>query len=533
MANTTPPPQPDFHSMPAQGPVPPAQPPMAGVPGEIPQSPLPERPANVSQPPAPGIPDQPAAPGIPPQPPAPVGTPQIPPHIPQPGIPADIPYPPTPESTPQQPQLTSPAGPLQPPAPTLPTDPVEPSAPVDSPQAAVPGAIPGEPGLIPAPISPQPGNPSFAAPPSQQQPLTKKELKKQKRAQKKKDKAEERAAMSDDEKAAEKMRKWKRFRLVGYILLLVVALGGGTIGGWFINDALHIYAQSTQPDTKIVQVPISDVASGTQMPDLRGMTKDDALTALHDLGFATRHITVEDKQWAGESGLVVSQSPAPGTDDLSDMKLSVSVPAKVPDVIGKKKTDALTAVREIGAEAIIEEVFDSQAKTGTVLEILPKAGEILPGEVTLKIAASGASVYMSEVSTVSGSCGSGEVRLGGKPFPNSLHCSTSEEGYTIEWDLQKKVSGISATVGIADDERDTGGSVTVTVYADDKQVASTSASFGKSADLKASTEGALRLKILVTGKAADDDSWSTPNIVLGDARFIGTKDNIDAFQGVR
>lgn len=332
-----------------------------------------------------------------------------------------------------------------------------------------------------------------------------------------------------DERTA-KAQKWKRIRIASLAALLVVLLGGGIVVGWVANQVRQSLQQEPAAGVEYVEVPISAIQAGTTMPDLRGMTKNDALAALSDAGFPTSKVTIEEKSRGGISDVVIEQKPAPGDDDLSEITLIVSKTATVPEIIGLDRTEALSKVRELGSEAEMTEVFRAEEKPGTVLEVNPKVGEPMGSRVTMTVAAAGSSIYLSSVDSIDGGCSSTSERLDGKQYPQSMECRTDDEkGYAYEWDLQKRVAAVEMMVGISDSESDTGGSVSVVAFVDGKEVARASATFGKPAKLFVPTEDGLRLRLVATGKAGSDDSYSTPSVVLGDARMIGTSDQLAVF----
>lgn len=332
-----------------------------------------------------------------------------------------------------------------------------------------------------------------------------------------------------DEHSA-RQNKWKKIRIGAISALIVVLFGGGVVLGWVANQVRQMLQLEPVSTAETVEIPISDIEAGTTMPDLRGMTKNDALSALSDAGVPTSKVEVSEKARAGIANVVIEQTPAPGEANLQDIQLVVSTAAKVPDVVGKDRNAAISEVRELGSEAEIKEEFRADAKPGTVLAISPKVGEPMGDSVSMTIAAAGSSVYLSTVNSIDNYCSSSAERLNAKEYPQSLVCNTDdEEGYSWEWDLQKRVAAVEMMVGISDSAQETGGSVTVIAYVDGKEVGRASATFGKPAKLSAPTAGGLRLKLVTVGTKASKDAWDTPKVVLGDPRLIGTADDMAVF----
>lgn len=323
---------------------------------------------------------------------------------------------------------------------------------------------------------------------------------------------------------------WKRRRLIAYLLLVIAALVGGLILGWHGNDLTRAFLSGKSTIAESTEQPQKNTkATDRSMPDLRGMTKDGALTALLDAGFPNDNVDIVEQPWAGDSNIVVEQTPAPGQSDTTKVKLKISAPAKIPDLKGKNRIEAINTIRAMGGEASIKAVFNAQVAPDTVLDVSPKPGENLPATVTLEIASVGASVYLSELQSINGGCSKGNYGISGTTYANSLECYSNTDGNSIEWDIQKKVAALDATIGINDKSRQTDGSVTVAIYADNKKISEETVAFGSSKKISANLEGALRLKIVATGKSGSN-SYSSPEVVLGDARLIGTQSNIDQLQ---
>lgn len=199
----------------------------------------------------------------------------------------------------------------------------------------------------------------------------------------------------------------------------------------------------------------------------------------------------------------------------------------MPDVLGTDRKEALTIIRSLGTEVIFIEKFIANEVPGTVLGTDPAAGEPLGDSVNLTVAPAGSSFYLNTFSPISGSCSGGSFRLNGKEFPQSLACNSSEKGKLHEWDLQRKVDGIEFTLGISDEIKDTGGSVTVEATVDGEVVAEATATFGEPVEMFIPTTDALRLSLRISATKSSDDAYYVPNAILGDARVIGTTDNLD------
>ncbi len=160
------------------------------------------------------------------------------------------------------------------------------------------------------------------------------------------------------------------------ILILVIA-GAGLGGG---------YLFATQ-----VLFPSPEAGPGFhQVPDLQGLTAQEASSALSDMGLelglvdSMRHPDVEE-------GRVVGQSPLPGQLSVpgGEIRLTVSLGPEtrpVPEVEGLRADRARTILEGSGFTVAVDSV-ESNLPRGRVLALSPDAGSsvTLPEEVTLDV----------------------------------------------------------------------------------------------------------------------------------------------------
>ncbi|MFW2512661.1 Stk1 family PASTA domain-containing Ser/Thr kinase [Demequina sp. SO4-13] len=126
------------------------------------------------------------------------------------------------------------------------------------------------------------------------------------------------------------------------------------------------------------------VSSGmVELPDLEGMSEDEARAALNELGLVPDTTDVEDE--SVEAGTVLSQSPGAGrVPQRSTVNLEVAVAPStvaVPDVTGRSQSDA---ERELGTQdltfAYDEEQFSDDIPEGAVISQNPNGGtQVAPG----------------------------------------------------------------------------------------------------------------------------------------------------------
>ena len=128
------------------------------------------------------------------------------------------------------------------------------------------------------------------------------------------------------------------------------------------------------------------VATNRTMPDVVGLSREEAEKALHEAG--AENITTKSKPSSKPEGTVIEVSPEAGEAFVSrsQVTLTVATPFTVPDVVGKKESDALEALKEASLKGEVSYVV-SDKTVRTVVETSPAAGEVIEegGTVQVKV----------------------------------------------------------------------------------------------------------------------------------------------------
>lgn len=320
---------------------------------------------------------------------------------------------------------------------------------------------------------------------------------------------------------------WRR-RALGAAAVVLIAFGFVGVGvaiGW------RVVAHQDLPDTgaRFVKVETPDYQAGStaRMPDVRGMREDAARAAVADAGIPVDVVQVSERGAAGQAGVVIEQVPAFGTEKPAQVELVISRKATVPDVIGLAEAEAYAQLRELGPVVEVTRVYRPGADPGVAVGVDPAVGTRLGDSVELLVSEAAASVFLSELDTVDGSCRTGPVDVNGSRYDNSLSCGAGSEPTAVAWVLGRKVDELSGTVGVPDDGP-ADSEVEVVVFADGKKVRSVRAAYGSTTPLTATLTGALRMEIRVRALNAEEESWgSAATAVLGDARLSGSSGAID------
>lgn len=329
---------------------------------------------------------------------------------------------------------------------------------------------------------------------------------------------------ADNSKEPSSNSRWRRVWPIaaGSALLLAAAAAGGTYGGWRAAAARDL----PTPEPSVVTVAPSVYGDGStvHMPDVRGLTEADALTALADAGIPRSVVTPRAVPWSGPVGLVVSQSPAFGEDSPASVTLSIAAPAKVPDLVGDTEAAATAALEQLGTRVQVKRVYRPGKAAGTVLSISPVPGKAVPDVVTITVSEAAGAVFLSQVPAADGGCGTGAVVVSGTDHPSSVLCRSGSAEYPQEvaYLLRGRVQEVSGVVGIPDDE-DPAGTATVTIALDGKVVRTLQLKYGSPAALSIKAAGALRIDVSVW----TDRDQNRSTVALADVELRGDPGTID------
>ena len=163
-------------------------------------------------------------------------------------------------------------------------------------------------------------------------------------------------------------------------------------------------ASDTVPEGKIAQTnpsPGSKVKAGqtiraylssgsdqVDVPDLSGMTQDQARSTLKSVGLELGNVTSVDSE--KEKDRIVEQDPATGTKVKKGTTVGVSIssgkPAQVeiPTVVGMGRDDAEAQLKALGLTVTVEEVAGNQP-AGQVLSVEPGEGSKVEKNSTVKL----------------------------------------------------------------------------------------------------------------------------------------------------
>lgn len=143
-----------------------------------------------------------------------------------------------------------------------------------------------------------------------------------------------------------------------------------------------------------VTIFVSEGRAQTEVPELIGLTEEEAEAELSDARLRLGEVTVEPSDEVDE-GLVISQSPEPGSE--ADVRSRVNIvmsggpePVTVPSVVGQTEETAIDEIEAADLEANVI-TAPSDEDEGVVIAQDPEAGaEASPGDVVTITVSEGA-----------------------------------------------------------------------------------------------------------------------------------------------
>lgn len=163
-----------------------------------------------------------------------------------------------------------------------------------------------------------------------------------------------------------------------------------------------------------VEIVLS-IAAGRYVPNVVGMTQDEAASALAAEGFENVEIATEKSNEA--EGTVLSVDPAAESKAISTQKITVTVAEAytVPDVAGMSESEALQALSDAGYEAYSVYVY-SESPEGTAIGTEPESGSKLDAgsQVAIQVAKSRANELVALANEYLN--GAGTIEIGGTTY---------------------------------------------------------------------------------------------------------------------
>ncbi|MEV7605697.1 PASTA domain-containing protein [Paenarthrobacter sp. NPDC089322] len=309
-------------------------------------------------------------------------------------------------------------------------------------------------------------------------------------------------------------------------MLCVASLAVGLIVGWVARGALLDDPLTAAPESDAHQNPAGGVDK-LPMPDVRGLTEVDARQVISDAGYDPALVKISNVPSVLTTGTIAAQDPVAGTKNPTAITLSLPAPALMPDLAGKPLDEASRTLSSLGAQPLVNRVYDPNITPGSIISSEPASGAALTATPTLIVAGAPDSIPLASFKAI-GNCGTISTgSINGAPITGGISCNARSEASTTFWILGRTLNRLQAVVGI-EDRADKDSRARVKMTADGKVIFDEEFTYGEGYNLDADVTNVLRLEIEVTTVGAASGTSGSAPIVLGNATLLGSAEAIAA-----
>jgi len=151
-------------------------------------------------------------------------------------------------------------------------------------------------------------------------------------------------------------------------------------------------AGATAEKGSVITITVSKGPRQVEVPDLKGVTEDEALAAIEAAGLSPKPLPDEPSSKT-PAGSVMKQNPDPGTmvDEGSTVEYVVSrgvETVKVPSVVGMSRSNAEATLQDDGFKVKVTEEYSESVDKGVVISQNPNKGLVVEKGSTVSIVVS-------------------------------------------------------------------------------------------------------------------------------------------------
>lgn len=300
-------------------------------------------------------------------------------------------------------------------------------------------------------------------------------------------------------------------------VLMLSSCGSGSNGAGGGGQAETESAEETAAE---VDVP---------MPDLVGLTEDEARAELLERAVDASDVEVEYQESLDDPGTVISTVPGEGRRITGSVTMVVAQPVgEVPDFVGEQVSAVREWADERGIDVTEVAVPDDDLPEGQVTGTTPRAGAEATSELVVMYATNPLVVPLADLQSANDpDCNVDfgvEASVNGEFVQDSITVQSSRFSNpecVLEYNLRRDWDRLMATVGVGDDS-DTSAQYRVQVFGDDNELWNQVLGFAGPQPLDVDVTRVLRLRVVVTTLVPDVQGEA----VLGDARLIGDKEKV-------
>ena len=207
------------------------------------------------------------------------------------------------------------------------------------------------------------------------------------------------------------------------------------------------------------------VSTSRMVPKVVGSSKDSALKALSDNGFENVDVQLERSDEPEGTVLSISPEEGEKAKASTGITLKVAQAYTVPDVSGMSYNEAVQAIKDAGLSSTAVYVYSETASEGAIMGVEPAAGSKVPSDtvVVVSLAKSRASEltaaarsYLSST-TLTASDGSSFTV---SSVDNVSYQGNDTVAFTASGKASKSVTVLGQTISVAGDSKQVSGTVT-------------------------------------------------------------------------
>ena len=207
------------------------------------------------------------------------------------------------------------------------------------------------------------------------------------------------------------------------------------------------------------------VSTSRMVPKVVGSSKDSALKALSDNGFENVDVQLERSDEPEGTVLSISPEEGEKAKASTGITLKVAQAYTVPDVSGMSYNEAVRAIKDAGLSSTAVYVYSETASEGAIMGVEPAAGSKVPSDtvVVVSLAKSRASEltaaarsYLSST-TLTASDGSSFTV---SSVDNVSYQGNDTVAFTASGKASKSVTVLGQTISVAGDSKQVSGTVT-------------------------------------------------------------------------
>ncbi len=332
------------------------------------------------------------------------------------------------------------------------------------------------------------------------------------------------------ETVSRKRTPWaQRLKRTGLVLGGLALLVWAGALGWYLHEWTGRGDVAVLVD-RPVQVYAPEAVSEGTVPNVVGLTEDEAQRVLSDAGIALGSVHTHVVPAVGPSGLVVRQSPPSGvTVGQGMLTLEVSGPAAMPDLEGEPEAEAKEALSAFGARVAVVTEYQPGATEGSVLSTEPPAGERIVDKATLHVAEPLSSVFLTQLEPVESSCRTAEQAVvAGESQTEAIVClpQPGENQRSIGYVLGGEIESLRVNLGL-DDSGNAESPVEFRVLADGHQILNRRVQFGESLPVEVPLLGKYQLELQTVAVGTTAPGAPEVRAAFGEPRLVGSRSAVD------